>query len=71
MTEAVTAVVRWACEMYRIQTLSLWTHPENLASQAVAERAGFVRVGLGEHTPPFRDGTTTGVEFQLKWDSHH
>lgn len=65
MTEAVTAVVRWAHDEHGIQCLRLWTHPENLASQAVAERAGFVRVGLGEHLPPFRDGTTVGVEFKF------
>jgi RimJ/RimL family protein N-acetyltransferase len=66
MTEAITGLVQWARATYHIQALSLWTHPENLASQAVAERAGFVRVGLGEHTAPFRDGTTTGVHFQLE-----
>ena len=51
MTEAVTAVVRWAREEQGIQCLRLWTHPDNLASQTVAERAGFLRVGIGEHTP--------------------
>jgi len=65
MTEAVGAVVRWAREECGIERLSLWTHPENLPSQAVAERAGFVRIGVGEHTPPFRDGTTLGVRFEL------
>jgi len=65
MTEAVRAVVRWAREECGIDRLSLWTHPENLASQAVAERAGFVRVGVGEHAPPFQDGSTLGVRFEL------
>jgi RimJ/RimL family protein N-acetyltransferase len=66
MTEAVRAVVRWAAEEHGVECLRLWTHPENIASQAVAERAGFVRIGVCEHTPPFRDGTTLGVEFELR-----
>jgi RimJ/RimL family protein N-acetyltransferase len=65
MTEAVRAVVRWARDECGIRQLFLWTHPENLASQAVAERVGFVRVGIGEHRAPFRDGTTLGVKFEL------
>jgi RimJ/RimL family protein N-acetyltransferase len=65
MTEAVRAVVRWAREEHGVSRLALWTHPDNVASQVVAERAGFVRVGLGEQTPAFRDGTTVGVRFEL------
>ena len=65
MTEAVCAVVQWARDECGIERLYLWTHPDNHASQAVAERAGFVRVGVAEHTPPFRDGTTLGVKFEL------
>ncbi len=66
MTEAVVAIVRWAREDHGVRCLRLWTHPENVASQAVAKRAGFVRAGVGKHTPPFRDGTTVGVQFELK-----
>jgi RimJ/RimL family protein N-acetyltransferase len=69
MTEAVSAVVQWAREEQGIECLRLWTHPDNLASQAVAERTGFRRIGIGEHTPPFRDGTTVGVEFELSGHS--
>ena len=65
MTEAVRAVVRWARNECGIERLYLWTHPDNHASQAVAERAGFVRIGLGEHLPAFQDGTTLGVRFEL------
>jgi len=65
MTEAVRAVVRWAREEHGVSRLALWTHPDNVASQLVAERAGFVRIGLGEHMPPFQDGTTVGVRFEL------
>jgi RimJ/RimL family protein N-acetyltransferase len=65
MTEAVRAVVSWARAECGIERLYLWTHPDNHASQAVAERAGFVRIGLGEHLPAFEDGTTLGVRFEL------
>jgi RimJ/RimL family protein N-acetyltransferase len=65
MTEAVRAIVGWAREDCGIERLLLWTHPDNVASQAVAERAGFVRIGLAEHALPFRDGTTLGVKFEL------
>jgi len=65
MTEAVRAVVQWARDEHGIEQLFLWTHPDNHASQAVAERVGFVRLGLAEHTPAFQDGTTVGVKFEL------
>jgi len=65
MTEAVRAVVQWARDEHGIEQLFLWTHPDNHPSQAVAERVGFVRLGLAEHTPAFRDGTTLGVKFEL------
>jgi RimJ/RimL family protein N-acetyltransferase len=65
MTEAVRAVVGLARGECGIERLSLWTHPDNHPSQAVAERVGFTRIGLGEHLPAFRDGTTLGVRFEL------
>ena len=65
MTEAVKGVIAWAREELGVQRFELWTHPDNAASQAVARRAGFARAGLGEHTPPFSDGTTVGVRFEL------
>jgi RimJ/RimL family protein N-acetyltransferase len=67
MTEALRAVVRWACEERGIQHLGLTTHPDNTASQRVAERAGFVRVGMDKHhDPPFRDGSTDVIVYELK-----
>jgi RimJ/RimL family protein N-acetyltransferase len=65
MTEAVRAVVEWARDECGIRQLFLWTHPDNHASQAVAERVGFVRLGLAEHLPAFQDGTSLGVKFEL------
>ena len=64
MTEAVRAIACWARDEQGIRCLRLWTHPDNLPSQSVAERAGFVRVGVGGHKT--RDGTTTGVQFELR-----
>jgi RimJ/RimL family protein N-acetyltransferase len=65
MTEAVKAVVQWARSTHGIERLFLTTHPGNVASQRVAERAGFVQVGITDHEPPFRDGTTSAVLFEL------
>jgi Major Facilitator Superfamily/Acetyltransferase (GNAT) domain len=64
MTEAVRAVVRWAREVHSIESLQLWAHPDNLASQGVAERAGFARLGERRCDTPFRDGSTVGILFE-------
>jgi RimJ/RimL family protein N-acetyltransferase len=40
MTEAVKAVVKWARTKQGIRRLYITAHPENLASQRVAEKAG-------------------------------
>jgi len=66
MTEAVRAVVRWAREVHGIESLQLWTHPDNLASQGVAERAGFARLGERRCDTPFRDGSTVGILFEIR-----
>jgi RimJ/RimL family protein N-acetyltransferase len=67
MTESLRAVVQWVREEQGIQHLGLSTHPDNAASQRVAERAGFARVGVGKQDdPPFRDGTTATVVYELK-----
>ena len=59
MTEAVEAALRWS-EEQGIARLRLRAHPENKASQRVAEKAGFVQLGVFPHDPPFRDGTAVG-----------
>jgi RimJ/RimL family protein N-acetyltransferase len=66
MAEAVRAVVGLAREEHGIRRLFLTTHPDNIASQRVAERAGFVRIGWTRHDPPFRDGTSVAVLFELE-----
>jgi RimJ/RimL family protein N-acetyltransferase len=66
-TEAVRALVAWAYEQ-GVRHLTLTAHPENVASQRVAEKAGFVPIGLVPHEPPFRDGTAVAEAFEL--DTH-
>jgi RimJ/RimL family protein N-acetyltransferase len=45
-TEAVRLVSTWAIERLGIARVQLGTHPENLASQRVAIKAGFTREGV-------------------------
>ena len=45
-TVAVLLVAGWAFEELGVQRLELTTVPENVASQRVAERAGFTREGV-------------------------
>ena len=45
-TTALRLVSNWAIEELGIQRVNLMTAPENVASQRVAERAGFTREGL-------------------------
>lgn len=54
MAEAVRGVVSWAHECGGIRRLFLTTDPANIASQRVAERAGFVKTGILGHEPPLR-----------------
>jgi RimJ/RimL family protein N-acetyltransferase len=44
--------------------LHIAAHPQNVASQRVAERAGFVRVGITPHSSRFHDGTGDVVRFE-------
>ena len=45
-TIAVQLIARWAFNEVGVQRLELTTAPENVASQRVAERAGFTREGV-------------------------
>jgi RimJ/RimL family protein N-acetyltransferase len=65
MTRAVRLAVDWARAEHGIRVLRLTTHPHNLASQRVAERVGFRRIGTTPHHPAFRDGTEEAVLFEL------
>ena len=65
-TEALVLAVQWARETHAVTRLYLTTHPENFASQRVAEKAGFQRAGVIEQAPPFADGETTAVRFERR-----
>jgi RimJ/RimL family protein N-acetyltransferase len=60
-----TRAVRLVCGWWRRRPLHLTTHPDNGASQRVAEKAGFRRVGTTTERPVFRDGTSEAVLFEL------
>jgi RimJ/RimL family protein N-acetyltransferase len=56
-TRALVLLSRWALAEHGIERLELTTHPENVASQRVAEKAGFVREGvLRSYMRSRRDG---------------
>ena len=46
MTQAVRAVVEWARAERGIERLCLLAHPDNVASQRVAEKVGYRREGV-------------------------
>jgi RimJ/RimL family protein N-acetyltransferase len=56
---------RWAFTVVGIDRLSLQTAPENVASQRVAERAGFTREGLLRAWMPTPGGRRHSVMFSL------
>jgi len=64
-TIAVRLVSGWAFDELGIKRLNLITVPENLASQRVAERAGFTREGILRAWMPTRDGRLDSVMFSL------
>ncbi len=64
-TTAVRLVAGWAFGELGIGRLNLQTAPENLASQRVAERAGFTREGLLRAWLPTAEGRRDSVMFSL------
>lgn len=55
-TEALKALCRWAVDTLDFKRLELLTDPDNVASQRVAEKAGFQREGLLRSSLEYRDG---------------
>jgi RimJ/RimL family protein N-acetyltransferase len=53
-SRALELVASWALGDGGVERLVLTTHADNLASQRVAERAGFVEVDVVHHDPPLR-----------------
>ena len=62
---AATRALRLVCDWRTERPLWLVTHPDNRASQRVAEKAGFRPTGLVPHEPSFRDGTAEATRYQL------
>lgn len=64
-TRALRLLSTWAVTGGGVQRLELTTHPENIASQRVAEKAGFVREGVLRNHMTFQDGRRDSVMFSL------
>ena len=60
-----TRALQLVCSATELRPLRLTTHPDNHASQRVAEKAGFKRIGSTADHPAFRDGTRTAALFEL------
>ena len=65
MPRAVAAVIEWGRTEHGVTAFHLLAHPDNVASQRVAEKLGFVAAGAVHHEPPFRDGTTRALRYEL------
>jgi RimJ/RimL family protein N-acetyltransferase len=55
-TTALKALCRWAVDELELKRLDLLTDPDNLASQRVAEKAGFQREGIMRSSLEYQDG---------------
>ena len=55
-TEALKTLCRWAVDDLSLKRLELVTDPRNVASQRVAEKAGFRREGILRSALEYRDG---------------
>lgn len=64
-TRAATLLSRWAVTEGGVERLELTTDPENLASQRVAEKAGFTREGILRAQTAFPEGRRDSVMFSL------
>jgi RimJ/RimL family protein N-acetyltransferase len=66
MPRAVAAVIDWGRSEHGVTDFHLLAHPDNVASQRVAEKLGFQRVGEVEHAPAFSDGTNCAIRYELR-----
>jgi RimJ/RimL family protein N-acetyltransferase len=65
-TDALRALSRWALQELGLGRVELVTDPDNIASQRVAENAGFTREGILRSILVNRDGSRRdGVMFSL------
>jgi RimJ/RimL family protein N-acetyltransferase len=61
-----TRALQLLCGWARQRPLRLTTHPDNVASQRVAEKAGFRRAGTVTEQLRFRDGERESILFELR-----
>jgi RimJ/RimL family protein N-acetyltransferase len=64
-TRATKLLAHWAVTDGGVQRLELTTHPANVASQRVAEKAGFTREGVLRSHVRFPDGRRDSVLYSL------
>jgi RimJ/RimL family protein N-acetyltransferase len=64
-THAVRLLARWAFDDLAIARLQITCGPDNVASQRVAERAGFTREALLRSHLPFKGGRRDTLVFSL------
>jgi RimJ/RimL family protein N-acetyltransferase len=64
-TRALALLSRWAVTEAGVERLELTTHPDNIASQRVAEKAGFAREGILRGYIRFAEGRRDSVMFSL------
>jgi RimJ/RimL family protein N-acetyltransferase len=64
-TRATRLLAGWAVTEGGVERLELTTHPDNVASQRVAEKAGFRREGVLRSHIRFPDGRRDSVLFSL------
>jgi hypothetical protein len=62
-TRALKLVTNWMLEQSDIDQIVLFIHPENIASQRVAEHAGYARDGVMQDYAEFKDGSTAAIRF--------
>lgn len=62
-TRSLRLVSDWMLDELGEAPIVLCTHPDNVRSQAVAERAGYVRDGVVERYAEFKDGTTQALRY--------
>ena len=64
-TRATQLLARWAVTDGGVERLELTTHPENIPSQRVAEKAGFTREGILRGHTRFKEGRRDSVMYSL------
>jgi RimJ/RimL family protein N-acetyltransferase len=62
-TRALTLVSDWMLQANNAEVVVLFTHPENIGSQRVAAKAGFVENGIEASYADFKDGTREAIRF--------